>query len=424
MSQGENILQGELIDSDTLEIDPQKNLIPATDSELERIISAEANYNRWSNFLFPHGKSDDLFERRKYEWEITLPDSEVAQASIEVIPSKEMKGYSSRSYDVFLAITNIWQKLGMPDEVMTISLSDIARQLDLEPNGRTLNIILSELDTLYYTTVSWNFSFEKTNMKSETVRNKRVLDHHDYQKIKERKKGIGSKTSMCELRLSEHIRDNLRNRVSSPINFKARKSIKSEVAKTIYSRVDNILATHKRYERTAVNIVSEYNLTKSRHQYKSQRKALLERIVKNLDGVETSRKGVFLHVWMDETADAKDYKLIFMTKGEQKKLAKPRLPVENKDKDMVEFLVQHIADVVGGLEENRGLYTTFARHYTQNHIDRALGDFKELTANSIIENKQSYFTTLMHTVAHKLERDWIKPCDKNCQFREENQLKF
>ena len=41
-------------------LDPQKNIIPAADSDMAEIISTEANYDRWSPFLFPHSKSPDI----------------------------------------------------------------------------------------------------------------------------------------------------------------------------------------------------------------------------------------------------------------------------------------------------------------------------------------------------------------------------
>ncbi len=77
--------------------------------------------------------------------------------------------------------------------------------------------------------------------------------------------------------------ENIRNSITIPVNFTARKSIKSEVAKTLYNRVDSVLAKMDKYEKTALKIVDELALKASRYQYKSQRKSLLELIQKNLD---------------------------------------------------------------------------------------------------------------------------------------------
>lgn len=76
---------------------------------------------------------------------------------------------------------------------------------------------------------------------------------------------------------------NIRNRLTIPVNFTARKSIKSEVAKALYNRVDGLLAKMDRHEKTAINLINELSLKASRYQYKSQRKAFVQLIQKNLD---------------------------------------------------------------------------------------------------------------------------------------------
>ncbi len=413
-----------IIDSDD-SADPQRNLIPPSSKELAAIIGAEANYDRWSNFVFPHAKSRDLYERRKHEWKVSMPDGGVSDARIEVIPAKDERCYTSRSYDVFLALIVLWKEQGMHDDKMRLHLSEIARQLDLKASGYNLKMILNELSCLYFTTISWVFSFNTPDIKQETLENQRVLDTFQYVKRQDRRKG-GRDYSKCEVRFSEHIRENLRNNVTIPVNFSARKSISSDVAKTIYSRVDNILVTHKVYKRKALNIVHEYNLTPGRYEYKSQRKKLLELIQRNLDGVETSREGLYLSVTIEETADGKDWNCIFSTRGTQKRKtlkSKIDLPIINKDKEMREGLVAAIIEVVGGKKENQALYNVYALYYSDTLIFRALGEYKELLiANPKIKNKLGYFTALMHTIAHKMNKEWIKNCGKNCQYRPENQL--
>lgn len=76
---------------------------------------------------------------------------------------------------------------------------------------------------------------------------------------------------------------NIRNRLTIPVNFTARKSIKSEVAKALYNRVDSLLAKMDRHEKTAINLINELSLKASRYQYKSQRKAFVQLIQNNLD---------------------------------------------------------------------------------------------------------------------------------------------
>ena len=406
--------------------DPQKSLIPASNSEISLVISAEANYDRWANFLFPHTKTaDDLAKRRVSKpIPVNLPNGEKGEGRIEVIPPVDGKCYTSKSYEVYLAIVSIWRDQGMSDEPILVSLSQIARKLDLKPSGRVLKLILMELKTLSRTTTSWIFSFTTVEVSGSSLSDKRVLDTFEYTEKKDRISGLSSETK-CKIRLSEHIRKNIQNNITIPVNFTARKSIKSDVARTIYSRIDSILISHKRLENSATYIVDEYFLTKKRYQYKSQRKGLVELITRNLNGVETSRPGVFLVVSYEETADGRDWKCIFSTTGSAKAalVKKNTLPTVNKDKDFQEYLVSEIEAVMKGGHENKALYAEFARKYSENHIRRAIGEYKELVAvNPSIENRKAYFTALMHTVAHKLGKEWIKPCDKNCKYRPESQL--
>lgn len=112
--------------------------------------------------------------------------------------------------------------------------------------------------------------------------------------------------------------DNIRNRVTIPVNFTARKSIKSEVSKALYNRVDSILAKMDRHEKTALKIVEELGLKTSRYQFKSQRKTLLELIQRNLDGKPLSSMNASLCFQITETSNKQDWKCV-LTKQINKK---------------------------------------------------------------------------------------------------------
>jgi len=411
--------------NDTELVSPQKSLIPPTSDELSHIISSEANYDRWSNFLFPHIKTSGLDQKRTREIKFTLQNGEEGQGRIEVVPSVDGKCYTDRTYDVLLAIIYIWKSRGMSDEPMLVSLSEIAKTLDLTATGRVTNFLLEELKRLSRNTISWAFSFETIEFERSSLEDQRILDTFKFTEKKDRQKGLPFESG-CKIRLSEHIRNNIRNSITIPINFSARKSIKSSVAKSIYSRIDNILINKSRLENTAEYIVKNYELTPSRYRYKSQRKKLIELIVRNLDGVETSRNGVFLCVRAEETKDGKDWKCIFTTieQGSSKKpKKKTALPIVNTDQSYRDYLVSEITQVLHDNGENAGLYHLFALHYSENHIRRALGEYKELLQQSPqIKNKKSYFTSIMHVVGHKLGVEWIKGCDANCRYRPDNQL--
>lgn len=117
-----------------MSLDPQKNIIPIANTNVAEIISTEANYDRWSSFLFPHSKSLNIYGRRTKQWEAKLPDGRVAESMIEVVPAQDAKSYTTKTYDVFLALIALWKERNMPETPMELFLSDITKKLDLKPS--------------------------------------------------------------------------------------------------------------------------------------------------------------------------------------------------------------------------------------------------------------------------------------------------
>ena len=409
--------------------DPQQNLIPLTKGDLKRVLATEANYDRWSNFLFPPIKSNDLYEVREKRLLVELPDGSSKEACISVIPAKDNKGYTDKTYDVFLALQEIWQDKGMTDDIVEIYLGDIAKKLDLKENGRVAQMIFDELLCLSRTTVSWVFTFETLDTKQNTVEDQRIFDYFKYSKKEKRLKGTTS--AKCKIRFSEHIRDNFRSKITIPVNFEARKSIRSNIAKCLYNRLDNILAKASYRERSANLIIEDLNLVTPRYKYKSRRYKLLQTLQKNLHGVELSQKGYSLDVGIQETANGSDWKLILKKQdnGKTKRLDnKPHIPIVNYDENQIEHMITHIDELIGGRAKNAGLYRKFAQCYSDTLIFRSIAEYKEVSqhiSSSVSgseDKKQRYFTGVMHQTAHKMGMEWINDCGTNCQKRPENNL--
>ena len=136
--------------------------------------------------MFPHSKSAEIYGRRTKQCEAKLPDGRIAESMIEIVPAQDTKSYTTKTYDVFLALIALWKERSMPDDSMDLFLSDIAKKLDLKPSGKALNSILEELRCLEETKISWVFSFQTKNNTEETYKGQRVLSVFNYVKIKER----------------------------------------------------------------------------------------------------------------------------------------------------------------------------------------------------------------------------------------------
>lgn len=400
----------------------QLSLVALSEDEVIEIIRPEENLERWSNFIFPHARTKGLDQVRKKSWDISLADGREAVGAITIDPPTSGRAYSYRSYDVYLALVAIWNDQGHPDAPFKTSLREIARRMNVPENGHWMKLIDEELSTLYKTVLTWTLSF-KADSEHQSVKNQHVLETYDYLKLNERPELKDRFEQVCMVRFDQKIRDNLRQLRTIPVNWTARKSITSPIAKVLYNRLDNILAKHPIYERTACNLVDDLALTPGRYKYKSQRKQLVSGILKQLNGKRLSNLRI-LNIQVEETVNGKDWKLVFKTKSDRKpKQASNNLPIVNKDPDKREMLIDQIAQVVGEIDKNYKLYNLFSLYYSDNLIHRSLGEFKELTKdNKAIKNKAKYFTATLHAIAHKMGKEWIKDCGKNCKHRPENNL--
>ena len=120
-------------------------------SGLNEIIRPEQNLEKWSDFIFPHTKTKNLNAPRTKQWEVELPDGEMGVASIIVEPSTAHDGYTSKTYDVYLALINIWELNGKPNTPFNVSMTEILKTLELAVNGKNVNQLISlSLNILFW----------------------------------------------------------------------------------------------------------------------------------------------------------------------------------------------------------------------------------------------------------------------------------
>jgi hypothetical protein len=405
----------------------EKQLSLISESDLQEIIRPEQNLEKWSDFLFPHPKTPGLNEIRGREWEVVLPNEEVAVASIRIEPSLAHQGYTSRTYDVYLAFVRLWEINNKPTEPFNTSMAEVCKVLELPPNGKNLKVVEEEGNRLLKTNISWTLAY-KVDKDLHTVKNQQILDTFDYSSMSERFDKSNKFKKTCSVKFHRKILENLLLNNTIPVNFTTRKSITSPVNKVLYSKVDKILYSSKRpFERTATNLVKDLCLTESRYTYLSQRKELVEKIKKGLDGKLLSDKSK-LCVKTSLTAKKDDWKCIFTSTKTLKKIIsnnKKTIKVTNTDEDVINELIYQINTTVGHELENKVLYRKFAVHYSRNLIMRAIGEFRERCHAPGVESRGKLFTTIVHRLAHELKYDWIKDCKKDgkiCPFQQQELL--
>ena len=392
-----------------------KQLSLISEDDLQAIIRPEENLEKWSDFLFPHPKTVGLSKPRHVEWEVSLKNGEQGIASIKVEPSTAHHGYTCKTYDIYLALIDIWQKKDKPLDPFNTSMSEICRTLDLPTNGKNIKTIEEELNRLLKTNISWTLAY-KIDKELHTVKNQQILDTFDYSSMSERFDTSSKFDKTCVIRFHNKILSNLLINKTIPINFVARKSITSPIAKVLYSKVDKILFSTKRpYSRTATNLVSDLRLKQDRYKYKSQKKVLLDKLQSSLDGKTLSNMNI-LHIKVEETADKKDWKCVFKSIKNPKNeslIPKRYIKVVNTDKDIIDDLIYHITETVGCGNSNKKLYNLFAIHYSSDAIFRAIGEYKERAEQNNIKTKPAMFTNILHRIIHELNYEWIKDCTEN-----------
>lgn len=401
-----------------------KQLSLISEDDIKAIIRPEENIEKWSHFLFPQPKTLGLDKPRGIEWDVKLPDGEKGAASIRVEPSTAHDSPTCRTYDVYLAIIEIWGKRNKPTSSFFTSMSEICKELGYKKGGSTIKIIEDELSKLLKTNISWTLAY-KQDREHCTVKNQSILVTYSYSNMAERADKSDKFNKQCELQFHDSILKNLLDNRTIPVNFAARKLITSPIAKVLYNQVDTFLASSNRpYSRTGINLVEDLHLTPGRYKYKSQREKLLEGLHKNLHGRRLGNHKV-LNVKVSKTVDEKDYKLTFTASKNLKKettvTKRPNLVVAEKDPIKIDWLIKNIADIVGHEKENHGLYKMFAKHYGENAIQRALGEFKENSRNGGKKPSPQMFTAILHRVIHDMGFDnWIKECTpnkENCKYR-------
>lgn len=409
--------------SESLPAPSQLSLIKISSTEVAEVIRPEANLEKWQSFIFPHPKAAGLADERVHSYDVKLPDERDVKASISVNPANGKTSTTSRSYDVYLAIVAIWDDRGLPEEPFLTSIREILKMMTVPLNGKWFRIVEEELERLYTTTFKWRFAFHG-DKKHESVAHQQILETYDYTSFQDRADQSDKFDRVLRIRLDAKLRNNHRNKRTNPILWSERKSITSSIAKVLYGRLDTFLYRRGTYERRAERLVDDLFLTKSRYKYVSQRKILLEKLKQQLDGrwLSTQRR---LKISIQETSDQKDLKLVCKSINVKEISVHNNLPVVNKNKDHIKYLVDLIIEGVGGDRENYRLYEVFSTYYSEQMIRRALGEYKEsseyLKSQDELSRKK-HFTVTMHRIAHDVGRSWIKNCKDDCKYRKKNSL--
>ena len=336
---------------------------------------------------------------------------------MKVSPPEGIKSPTHQTYKILLALFDLWHEQRSADGALTCSLRDVCSRLHIKMTGKAAQAIVKELDVIRGAYLSWKFSFINDRGEGQSLRPMNILEDFQYDEWTPKAEKFKSRVY---IKFNKNIQRNLEANKTKPINLSVLRAIKGEIASVLYTRLDIILSTRDRYERSTKGVFSDLQLDSKKYRYPSRRKAKLIPIVNELDGKRLST-GHVLSLSLEKTVDHKDWKLV-CTRGSMqidRKTARS-IPPANEP-GLAEYLAEEIGAVVGDLETHRQLYTTLARFYSQNLIYRAIGEYKE-AATAAVRYPRRFFTTIVHRLAHEQGKEWIKPCGIDCKHRPENRI--
>jgi hypothetical protein len=412
----------------------EKNLL------VQSIVRGEEHIERWATFLFPpQTKTQNLKESRKHRFTAIIPGGEIP-AEIILEPSgaleedildkeyEEGKGtvigaFNSKTYDVYLALVQIWAEKGKPLTEFNISIKQICDAMGVSAGGRKNNEVILDLARLRVTHIHWVYSFISKDQELREHENMTILSKFSYVSLSKRKDKNRRFDRNVTVKFDDLILNNLLNRRTIPVNWTARKSIRSPIAKSLYNQIDNILtSTGKPYSRLAKNLVKDLHLFEKNYKAISQREKLVDGLKTQLEGKPLSNFST-VHVEVSLSSDESDWKCTFTSRKRVELLDRPRknMAIVNSDEE-IKYLTEYMLETVG-TPENKKLFERFSRHYSHDLIHRACGEFKE-NAKSGIKSYGAYFTSVVHRLSHEANVGWINHCEPNsneCKYNKETE---
>jgi hypothetical protein len=289
-------------------------------------IRPELNLEKWP--IWQPAKSKNQPQVRLLRREITLDNGDKVTAQVEVgfTQRGELTTEDQRTY---YALIEHWEAHNKPGTFTPLSLNKLAKRLNKKWGTNVIQSVTDSLIRLRATTLIWENSYFDSELK-ETIE---LLDTFniltDLKIIKRKKDGVVNR-EVGYYRFNDFILKNLQSNHTKPLLLGVVLSFKSEIAQLLYTHLDLILNDKIAYERRTKELFADLYLTGKAYKNPSNRKQVLTRALKELQGVPLSRGGIIASATLEKTKDQKDYKVVFR-KGSAAKSAPALEPQIEED---------------------------------------------------------------------------------------------
>jgi hypothetical protein len=302
--------------------------------EPDEIVRPDYNIGKHAGFIFASPYSKNLDKPRSHEWVVKPAENEEATASITISPQYGMKRPTTTTLRVYLALLQIWQASGQPEDgVIEFSARQLATIAGWRWGGAKMaKRISDQVRILQATGITWIWGYKQASGDlKRVVSDISILSSAEYS---ERKTLLKKEkfSPVQRVRLNPDLVDNMIAGHVRPINYKVFTSISNDTALNLYARLDLYLSKKTMWQRRSIGLFrDELGMDASRYDQRFARKAKLKEFVKQLDGVELCT-GV-LKLTIEVTSDGEDYKLVArkITNNKARRLSRVKRTVSTED---------------------------------------------------------------------------------------------
>lgn len=302
MPQPQKAQQGTIPSETTVQPPPEQL---TTKYALEKI-RPELNLEKWP--IWQPAKSKNRPAERIIEREISLPGGNKLSARVEI-------GFTNRGdlttedQRTYYALVKQWEESGRPEQYTFFSLRHLAKRLRKKWGSNVITALTESLIRLRTTPFIWRNSYYDGTTR-ETIK---VLDTFnivsDLRIVRREQDGVVNK-EVGYFKFNDFALRNLLTNHTKPVLFDTVLGFRSEIAQMLYTYLDLILADKSHFERRSSELFSDLGLRGRAYRNVSNRKQILERALKELQGVPLST-GVISLATLEKTKDEKDYKIVF-----------------------------------------------------------------------------------------------------------------
>ena len=211
---------------------------------------------------------------------------------------------------MFYALVKQWEDSGKPSAQVFFSDRLLQRLLKKSWGSNVLEAITGSLRRLRTTPFTWMRSYHKSDSPKTSVEEETFFTLLSDLKIVRRKTDGHVTNQQGYFQFDKNILENLLANYTKPLFLEDLFRFKSEVAQLLYVHIDLILAGKTVYERKTKELFEDLGLRGESYHFPSNRKQVLDRALKELQGVRLST-GVLKRAVLERTKDNQDYKVVF-----------------------------------------------------------------------------------------------------------------